>query len=362
MSLLLRLVKKEGEHITILGLNNNFYGSYSSNQVFFNELIEAFTECGVRVVNASSIEEAMNLYETEDISFSIGFSKYKYLSDGVPLYDKYNIINYQWVSDNPLKMNLDVKSKWMKYIFIDNEYPLMLENDLPNEWLFRPLGFLEKNLMDYKEKNGRIIIPCKIRNLNEIYRKICSSDDSILLKKFIEQYDRDSSYIRFLSFFFENENIGDKETFFRLTNEYLRVEKRIWAIEHAYGMPVDVLSDDCGNVIKNPDVNFLPVVPYEELRSLINEYSFVINVDPNYHSCIHDRFIKAVSSGSICITNKNQLTDKITPYTYSFNEDDSLINAINASEKEASYSCLRNAILPYSWKKSAKIILDDFVR
>lgn len=36
-----------GEKVTVLGLNNNFYGSYGSNQVFFDELMEAFTSCGV---------------------------------------------------------------------------------------------------------------------------------------------------------------------------------------------------------------------------------------------------------------------------------------------------------------------------
>lgn len=346
--------------ITILGLNNNFYGSYSSNQVFFDELMEAFISCGVRIVTASSLEEAVNYYETEDISFSISFSKYKYFLNGIPLYEIYHKMNYQWVSDNPLKMNLDINSKWMKYIFIDNEYPLMLEHDSPNEYLFRPLGFLERNLMESKEKNGRVIIPCKIRNLNDIYRKINESDESLLMKQFLDQYDRDSSYISSLAIFFEHEQVGDKDTFFRLTNEYTRVEKRIWAIEHVYELPVDVLSDDCRNNIKNPNVRFLPTVGYEEIRAVINAYSFVINVDPNYHSCIHDRFIKAVSSGSVCITNKNELTAKITPYTYMFSDKNSIMNAFNAAEKGSASLFLRKAILPYSWEQSVKLILEDF--
>lgn len=346
--------------ITILGLNNNFYGSYSSNQVFFSELMEAFMEYGVRVVTANTLEEAVYLYETENISFSIGFSKYKYFLDGKPLYEIYQKMNYQWISDNPLKMNLDVDSKWMKYIFIDYEYHMMLKHDSPNKYLFRPLGFLERNLKDCHEKNGRVIIPCKIRNLNDIYRKISESKDSVLMKRFLEQYDRDSSYVRLLSDFFAQEQVYDEEGFFRLTNEYIRVEKRIWVIEHIYDLPVNVLSDNCGNIIKNPNVSFLPTVSYEKIGALINEYSFVINVDPNYHSCIHDRFIKAVSSGSVCITNRNELTEKITPYTYMFREDNSLMNAIKDAENESAYLLLRKAILPYSWEKSVNIIINDF--
>ena len=348
--------------ITILGLNNNFYGSYSSNQVFFDELMEAFTVYGVSVVTANTLEKAVDLYETKDIIFSIGFSKYTYFLDGKPLYEIYHTMNYQWVSDNPLKMNLDVDSKWMKYIFIDDEYPMMLEHNSPNNYLFRPLGFLERNLIDCQEKNGRVIIPCKIRNLSEIYRKISDSEDSFLMKRFLDQYDRDSSYIQSLADFFAQEHVRNKEIFFRLTNEYTRVEKRIWAIEHVYNLPVDVLSDDCGNIIKNSNVSFLPTVAYEEIGALINEYSFVINVDPNYHSCIHDRFVKAVSSGSVCITNRNELTAKITPYTYMFCEENSIMNAIKAAENESSYLLLRKAILPYSWEKSVKIIIDDYMR
>ena len=351
-----------GEQVTILGLNNNFFGSYSSNQVFFDELMESFVGHGLRVVTATTLEEAVNLYENEDISFSISFSKYKYFLDGIPLYEIYHKTNYQWVSDNPLKMDLDVNSKWMKYIFIDDEYPLMLERNTPNKYLFRPLGFLERNLMDVNRKNGRVIIPCKIRNLNDVYRKIVESKEAILMKKFLEQYDRDSSYIQSLSCFFAQNNICDKEKFFRLTNEYTRIEKRIWAIEHVYDLPVDVLSDDYGNNIKNSNVGFIPTVPYERIGRLMNEYSYVINVDPNYHSCIHDRFIKAVSSGSVCITNRNKLTAKITPYTYNFCEENSIMNAIEKAEKEVAYLLLQKAILPYSWEKSAKIIIDDFKR
>ncbi len=348
------------EQITVLGLNNNFYGSYSSNQVFFDELMEAFTTYDVRVFTASTIKEAIHLYENEDISFSIGFSKYKYFLDEIPLYEIYHKINYQWVSDNPLKMNLDVDSKWVKYIFIDNEYPMMLKHDSPNGYLFRPIGFLERNVMEPQKKNERVIIPCKIRNLNYIYRKINESKESSLMKRFLELYDRDSSYIKFLYSFFDYEHICDKEAFFRLTNEYIRIEKRIWVIEHIYDLPIDILSDDFGNDIKNSNASFLPTIAYEKLSKFINEYSFAVNVDPNYHACIHDRFIKTISSGTVCVTNRNNLTEQITPYTYMFNDENSVMNALNSVGNKSANMFLRTAILQYSWEKSAKIILDDF--
>lgn len=348
----------------VLGLNNNFYGSYSSNQVFFKEMMQAFRKAGIRVFIASSIEEAINIYETEEISFSFSFSKYKYYLNGVPLYDLYQVVNYQWISDNPLKMKMDVDSKWIKYIFIDDEYPLVLNKNAANGYIFRPLGYLEGNLMTYGKKNGSVLIPCKIRNLNQIASNINESPLAGKMKKFLDEYERNSSYIRALKSFFECENITDnveKETIFRHTNEYIRVEKRIWVIEHIEEFPVDVLSEDCNNRIKNKRVNFLSPVSYSIVKQLINTYSYVINVDPNYHACIHDRFIKSVSSGTICITNRNDLMDLINSITYSFDKPQSIMEAIYAAESEEDlFETQLEIIAPYSWEKSVRAVVDDY--
>ena len=145
-----------------------------------------------------------------------------------------------------------------------------------------------------------------------------------------------------------------------MTNEYIRIEKRIWVIEHIYDLPIDILSDDFGNDIKNSNASFLPTIAYEKLSKFINEYSFAVNVDPNYHACIHDRFIKTISSGTVCVTNRNNLTEQITPYTYMFNDENSVMNALNSVGNKSANMFLRTAILQYSWEKSAKIILDDF--
>lgn len=42
--------------ISVLGLNNNFYGSYSSNQVFFSELMSAFRNIGAVVYMPGKIK------------------------------------------------------------------------------------------------------------------------------------------------------------------------------------------------------------------------------------------------------------------------------------------------------------------
>lgn len=352
--------------ITVLFLNNNFYGSYSSNQIFFDEIIVAFRKKGINVLVASKVNEAMEMYEKEKINFSLSFSKYKYFYNGLPLYEKYKIINYQWVSDNPLKMNIDFESEWIKYIFIDNEYPLIIDNKIKNECLYRPLGFLEDNIMmPLSQKNGRLLFPCKIRNLNELFAKINESSISLKIKKFLDFYNRDTSFIKSITKFYKEENFFDlsiKEYFFRLTNEYIRAEKRLWVIEHIEAYKVDILSEDYGNKIKSKNVTFVSPVKYSMLNKIINNYSLVINVDPNYHSCIHDRFIKAVSSGSICITNNNELTSTITDVTYSFERADSIMEAIELSKKYNMHEQQLLSILPYSWEQSVIFILNDYIK
>ena len=353
--------------ISVLGLNNNFYGSYASNQVFFEELVWAFQSIGVRVCTAATVEEARKIYESTTISFSFSFSKYQYYFNGRPLYEKYGVLNYQWVSDNPLKMRLDLESQWIKYIFIDREYPLVLDKSTKNGYLFRPLGFLQKNLIPPGNKNGRILFPCKVRNINKITDQIYNSPYRTLIKRFLREYDRAASFIIELTDFFREENIREydkKEAIFRLANEYTRVEKRIWVLNQITDYPVDVLAEDYNNVIQNANIRFLQPISYSAMPKMINSYSYVVNVDPNYDDCIHDRFIKTVSSGSICITNSNKWISSITPATYTFDNPGSVMQAIMCAgnDRYIFYEKQLASIKKYSWEESARFVLEDFLR
>lgn len=332
--------------------------------MFFDELVSAFHEIGIRIVTASSVEEAMSIFENNRIDFSISFSKYQYFYNDTPLYEIYKVLNYQWVSDNPLKMNLDSDSKWIKYVFIDEEYLLSMERKLKNDYLFLPLGYLEKNIMQPSVSNGRVLIPCKIRNINQLYDEIIVSSYAKQMKKFLDEYDRNTSFIKSLSSFFEKNTVvenQDKEKIFRLVNEYIRIEKRLWAIEHVDSRPIDILSEDCGNAIKNKNASYIKPVNYSEVSSLINQYKVVINVDPNYHACIHDRFIKAVSSGTVCVTNENTVMNKITRLTYSFNDPGSVSLAIELAIEDNRWNEQMDAIMEYSWEKSAQKIVNDYI-
>lgn len=99
----------------ILLLNNNFYGSYISNQYFYSELIDACQELGVACTFVSRLEDAIAAIERQDISFSLCLGVFPYRLEGTPLYDLYNLPHYQWLSDNPLKFHLDHHSVNITY-------------------------------------------------------------------------------------------------------------------------------------------------------------------------------------------------------------------------------------------------------
>ena len=246
--------------LSVLGLNNNFYGSYSSNQVFFEELMQAFRQSGVCIFTASSTEQAEEILKQQKINFSISFSKYYYENDGIPLYEKYKIPNYQWVSDNPLKMNLDVHSQWITYIFIDEEYPDIVSEPFMNTPLFLPLGFLSENVLTPAFKKEAVLLPCKIRNLKSIEEKIQNSAYAKEIKNFLEEYQYDSSYIKMLKNYFQRNHTVDvsaQSIIFRLSNEYVRVRKRLYVAEHIQGYDVWLLGTDYGNQFSGRKIYFM---------------------------------------------------------------------------------------------------------
>ncbi len=351
--------------MTILALNNNFYGSYSSNQVFFAELMEAFLSLGVNVLKANSIKDAEFIYKKYKIDFSICFGKYFYYSDNIPLYEKYKILNFQWVSDNPLKMDIDLKSKWIRYIFIDDEYPILIDKMATFDYIFLPLGYLEKNKKKRNSKNGKILFPCKIRNLKSLWNQIEESSYSKHIETFLDFYSRSDSFIVSLNTFFKENNIIShvaKEEIFRKANEYVRIEKRLFVLNNIKGISIDVLAEDSGNELNNKNINFIKPINYENTAKLFSEYMMVINVDPNYHSCLHDRFIRAVSSGTVCLTNVNKKMKKLALYNYSFSAPDSVMNATNniLRDYDLVLKIEQDMIEQFSWEKSAAIIIQNY--
>lgn len=352
--------------LKILGLNNNFFGSYESNQVFYKELMTAFEKNGNDVYRASTVSEAKMVYDNVNLDFTICFSKYFYEYDGKFLYDLYEVPNYQWVSDNPLKMTLDVKSKFIHYIFIDLEYPNILSK-LINKPLFLPLGFLENNIRCFSKEQKGILFPCKIRNFESIIRKINACTLRKQIWDFIDFYKLDDSYINALNCFFELYGIysaRDKEMLFRLSNEYLRIKKRCIVLDAINNKEVFVVGENFNNHFNNMShIHFLPTVGYKDIGSIMQKYRYIINVDPNYDACIHDRFVKAVASGTICVTNYNEVMDLFNPYTFKFSDVEKINDLIATIDGQIDVvsNFQSQMISDFSWESSSRKIADNYL-
>lgn len=254
-----------------------------------------------------------------------------------------------------------------KVYFIDEEYPYILNEKYANEPLFLPLGFLTENVLERKYKKEAILMPCKIRNICEIEEKINESSYEFEIKQFLDRYQDDESFIISLKKYFESENISDQYiriAIFRLANEYTRIRKRLFAINSIKDFDLYVLGVDYNNITSNKNVHFLEPIDYCRVADIMNEYKYVLNVDPNYNACVHDRFIKAVSSGSLCLTNQNKIMKKTNPYTYSFSSKESIVQLI--SKVEQNHVDIYNSQLKYiehfSWERSAERIIENYKR
>jgi hypothetical protein len=348
--------------LKVLFLNNNFYGSYESNQVFLSEAVQAFKLLGVKVRIVASVPDAIRAYGDFKPDFTLCFSKYFYFLNDKPLYDIYSVPHYQWVSDNPLKIGIDLSSHFIHYIFIDKEFSLMA--DTVNKPLYLPLGYLEGGeLIPVSEPIDAVLIPCKIRNLEDIAAKIRQTPHNKEIVEFLGQYNYGSSFIKAFKSYCLNHKVVDMEKFFRITNEYVRVKKRLAVVNNINSYKVYIVGEDFGNKLKcRKGVNFIHTRPYQEIGKLMNKFRFVINVDPNYHVCIHDRFIRTVSSGSCCITNYNDVMDNWNSNTYQFGKEDHLDSLLESCKMNwcdiAAEQRLK--IKRLSWQQSAKAIIQHF--
>lgn len=350
----------------ILLLNNNFYGSYVSNQYFYLELLEACQELGVACTFVSCLEDAIAAIERQDISFSLCLGVFPYRLEGTPLYDLYDLPHYQWLSDNPLKFHLDHHSVNITYIFIDKQFS-DIAGTLQQNPLILPLGYSRKKRQIFSpQKTNAILFPGQIRNLQSIRQQIKRSVYKKEIVEFIGTYNYDTSYIQKLQNFTQGFPEDKKKEIFRLTNSYLRTDKRIRAIHSIHALPVYIAGENCGNteIAENKNVKFIGKYNYFEIEKQMNQYRYVLNVDPNYHATIHERVSRGINAGSISISNWNDIVNPDQGFSMSFRFDhsvsiDELVEKTTADLSEL-HRQQSDFIRGLSWKDSLERIIYDF--
>ena len=349
---------------SILILNNNFYGSYCSNQYFYNEICRSLEILGKRYTIVNSIKDAIKVFENDDVSFSLCLGKYEYYVDSIPLYDKYGVLNYQWISDDPMKFNIDHNSKLIRYIFIDHQFPQMAGR-LMHQPLILPLGYLpEKEQSADTQKVNGILFPGQIRCLNSIEVEIEHSGIKNEIIDFLDAYDLDSSYITAYRITEKKISESYKREFFRLTNSYTRTLKRLKAVDSISSMPVFIAGDKTDNYYGNADVRFIGKYDYSQIETVMNSYRYLLNVDPNYHSCIHERVSRGINAGALVFSNESETVNRMKGFPCVYRFDGTLtINSI-LSNNDFCFSEIfkqeRYFIRDTSWIRSLERIINDY--
>ena len=349
---------------TIVILNNNFFGSYCSNQYFYNEICHALEKLGKKFIVVRRLDEAINIFQSNDVSFSLCLGRYEYFEKEVPLYEKYSIMNYQWISDDPKKFHIDHQSQYIKYVFIDGEFPAMA-GEVKNIPLILPLGYLpEKARYNTGDKINGILFPGQIRNLEAIESEIERSHLRNQIEDFINTYDLDSSYITAFNKAVAEIAESDRMEFFRLTNSYTRTVKRIKAIDAIHTVPVFIAGEQTNNRFSNPDITFIGKYDYSQIEEIMGRYRFLLNVDPNYHSCIHERISRGVNAGTLVFSNENNIVSSVNGFscTYRFDGKKTIDSKIGddafclASALEEERTFIRET----SWEASLERIINDY--
>jgi len=96
----------------------------------------------------------------------------------------------------------------------------------------------------------------------------------------------------------------------------------------------------------------------------MSKYKYVLNVDPNYHSCYHDRLVRSLNAGSVCITNENNKISKATGYSasYRFSELGSLGDLIRTIDEHYDKVLIEQQRFAkgLDWKSSVQQIVQNW--
>lgn len=308
------------EYITVLCLRNNWNGGYQCFDVFYQDIYDSLEKMNIKYFVADSYEEAENILKNNNVSFSICIGKYCFVKDGIPLYDKYRIVNYEWIIDNPFKYSENLNTPYNRLVMIDDEFKLMPGFQRKDYPAFS-LGIPEKQYDVKKYRKKAVLVPWKIKQRAFLERLIYESPMKNQIFDFIGGYDYDSSYIQYIVKYLNENEVDDDRIFFRLTNDYIRFIKRITMINSIKEYAVVIASDEKNDDINGSNVSYVPKGNFKTTLTLQKEYKYVLNNNPNYDMCIHDRVGHAVANGAIVVSDKSTLLKNLSfPLTVEFSK------------------------------------------
>lgn len=354
---------------TILVLYNNFTGAYGSLNCFIQEIFLSLKKMKHKVLLANSVSEAVKLYDNNDIDFSIGIGRYSYFKEEKSLYDLYKKIHYQWIIDNPLKMEIDTESSYIKYILIDKLFSCCM-NRPKNPVLYLPLGVPEFKFIDNVEKEEGIVFSGQIRDSNTIFEEISMNKRKQEIENLLDIFisDLDSVYIFELEKYINKLPQCDRTTVFSLSNSFLRAYKREKVLNKIRDIPVFIIGDIKSEILlKNKNITLLGKAAYYESFKIMSKYMFSLNIEPNFNFGFHDRILRGATNASVIITNYGKIQQEILgndAIYYRFSNLDMISNQILKLQKtkmvEMGNRLSKTVSYYFTWAKILEYVLCDF--
>ena len=294
-------------------------GIVINNTDVANHAIKSFYESIIESLKKNAnilIVENIEMY-SENIDFTIGIGRYNFYIDNTPAYEYFKIHHYNWVLDNPLKLNLDTNSIYISHIMIDNEFNKIMKFN--NNNLFLPLGTNLPNKLERaknQKKENDVVFIGQIRNHNLILKdiKLLHLDIRSKVLKIIDKMcnNLNQSFIACFNNVIKNKNISsfDKKIIFKYSNSYIRAYKRYIVLNSIKDHTINIIGD-----VKNPllhkkkNIIIYPPVPYSYLKHIYSNSKISININPNFNHACHDRIINSIAFGSLCLTDTNRYID-----------------------------------------------------
>lgn len=306
----------DGGRMNIVLLQDNGFIAYESFNVFYSYISKALQSKNHKVWSCKNLAQAVELLETKKIDCTFNIGKYMFIQDEKKLYEKYNIPHFNWIVDNPLKMNIDTCSRQIFYIFIDKEFVKLCPDLDARQQMFLPLGTSLGIAGDKANKDMDIIFTGQIKDINTIYEEI--KDMPLKQRNIAETIieamlgDLDESFIQLYIGKTNSLNVDEKRRIFKVTNSFIRAYKRIKVIESIKEHTVTIFGKvEATHIAKQKNIICKPVVAYNELPGLFGRSKLALNITPNFNYSCHDRIINAIAMGSVAITDSNAYLSSI---------------------------------------------------
>lgn len=336
------------KNFNVILLIDRYIGAYDSFIVFYNVLEVALRRNRINVYFARSVKEVDDIISINKINFTINIGQYHFFKNNVPLYDFYKIVNYQWIIDNPLRYeHCDNLSPYNRLIYIDKTFEL-LPGYKRSDYLSLPLPFMSIDGPSIDlDRSNIIFAPLKIKSEKFFLDLIEQSKDKKNIVEFLGEYDFDMEFNVFFKKFVESRNIYDINIFFELVNGFIRIKKRLHVIKSIKHHKVIIASDSKENYNFAANISFVKPMGYFDILKKQKEYKFILNCNPNFDMCLHDRVSYSVLNGAIVLSDKNRLLNNMSfPCAYKYSEmeflDDKIEKCIKKEDeiKEEQQKCI----------------------